>query len=803
MDDKPHKLRIPGEGEDWAMEIPLPEGSGDHLRGEESDLQEERYFLWRKIGRMALFATIFVVPILFLPFTQFPVEASKLTVVSVLLIVSLVSFFVCVMERRVLEYPRSLLALAVGIFTLVVGLGTLFSASHGLSLYGKLIQPDSFLATVLYALAFFLSFYFFTKEDLPKIGRIAVLSLAVATALGILQMYHVYLWPWGFAKATVFSTFGTTFGWGVFMVSVIVAAVMQGRGKQEEDGSKNKGLMVAAILMAVGLLVINYQFLWIALACVLLVIAAMRFMAHENFRVPIALVVVALFFAIVGSHLPTGAAQVTEVRPNLQSTWSIAGNTLHGWRLFFGSGPSTFSEQFARFRGQGLNLTNFWGAPFSQGYDFFLTLLTTTGVLGVLSFLFILFSLIRFIRRIRPISSFLLPLFFLAAMLFFYPGFFTLMLFLFIGFGLLLLSDEGARREISFENLKRPALFAVFIAAIAVCVFSLAAGYRIVEKYAAMAQYADAATALGSGNLTLAGSKIQNSISLDGSSDDAWRTGSQIAFAEGRQAFQQASGTLNAVAQAAISTALTAAQNAVRIDQGNVYNWEALGSVYEGLIPIANGADVLAVTAYQNAEKIDPWNPDLPVAIARVDATVAMKLAQSGQKDAAQSKLNDAEAQLAQSISLKPDYATPRFLLAQLYIQEGNANKAIQRIQEIESLNPLDAGLAFQLGLLYYQSNQIDEARQEFSRAVALDANYSNARYFLGLIDDQKGNHTDAIAQFEAIAKLNPDNAEIKQILSNLAGGKSALSGISPPAPAPAQRTSVPVPEASSTSGGK
>jgi len=59
-----------------------------------------------------------------------------------------------------------------------------------------------------------------------------------------------------------------------------------------------------------------------------------------------------------------------------------------------------------------------------------------------------------------------------------------------------------------------------------------------------------------------------------------------------------------------------------------------------------------------------------------------------------------------------------------------------------------------------------------------LDKNYSNARYFLGLIYDKEENKEKAIEQFTKIAELNPDNEEVKKILTNLREGKSALEGI-------------------------
>ena len=46
--------------------------------------------------------------------------------------------------------------------------------------------------------------------------------------------------------------------------------------------------------------------------------------------------------------------------------------------------------------------------------------------------------------------------------------------------------------------------------------------------------------------------------------------------------------------------------------------------------------------------------------------------------------------------------------------------------------------------------------------------------------------------QFQKIAELNPDNAEVKKIIENLKAGKVALAGIAPP---PQQRTEAPISE--------
>ncbi len=155
--------------------------------------------------------------------------------------------------------------------------------------------------------------------------------------------------------------------------------------------------------------------------------------------------------------------------------------------------------------------------------------------------------------------------------------------------------------------------------------------------------------------------------------------------------------------------------------------------------------------------------------------------------------MNKAKSALEKSIALKGDYALANFLMAQVYIREGNLTEAIKKVEGLVNVAPNDAGLLFQLGVLYYRNNQLAPAQVSFERAVALNQDYSNARYFLGLIYDQEGQKQKAIEQFKPIEKLNPDNQEVKKILDNLQNGRPALSGIVPPAQAPAERTQTPV----------
>ena len=214
---------------------------------------------------------------------------------------------------------------------------------------------------------------------------------------------------------------------------------------------------------------------------------------------------------------------------------------------------------------------------------------------------------------------------------------------------------------------------------------------------------------------------------------------------------------------------------------------------------VASAGD-FSIQSYSKAISLDPKNPANYVAVARVyvaqadliDAQMRISGASNDliqQRDAIFAK---AELHLVKALELKNDFTPARFLLVQVFDREGKIVDAINRAFEIAQFNPDDVGSLFQLGFLYYKNGQFSESRIVLERAVGISPNYSNARYFLGLIYDRQGDRDSAIIQFVQIENLNPDNAEVKQILANLRAKKEALFGIVPP---PQQRTEAPVRE--------
>ncbi len=441
---------------------------------------------------------------------------------------------------------------------------------------------------------------------------------------------------------------------------------------------------------------------------------------------------------------------------------------------------------------------------------------------------------------------------------FLYPANFSLLMFAFIALGLMLASrgvssslrvrqsadaaiptehrviasslasltprNDDSLREISLlASPQRTMIISLLL--IILMIGSVSILYVESQKYVASLYYASGVNEFNQGkNPDLAFEKIGKAIRLDAVVDVYQRTASQLFLIKTKNALdglQSASGiaaeSLRAEFQNNMAQAVSFAKQAQNLDPNESANWSNLGYAYESVLLFVDGAEDWMIKAYQEASRLEPQNPALLVDLGRAHLAVSGKVdtqlnqALSAEKpdqaqiDIMKQKINDNIAKgirvLNGAIELKPDYSQAHLLLAQAYTRQGDIKNAIAKSADYYNLNPSDAGAAFQLGYLLYADKQMDGARLVLERAVELNSDYSNARYFLGLIYDIQGQKNRAKEQFEKIARLNPDNAEVKKILDNLNVGRGALETVVPPAPPPDQRTQAPVPETGGASG--
>jgi tetratricopeptide (TPR) repeat protein len=71
---------------------------------------------------------------------------------------------------------------------------------------------------------------------------------------------------------------------------------------------------------------------------------------------------------------------------------------------------------------------------------------------------------------------------------------------------------------------------------------------------------------------------------------------------------------------------------------------------------------------------------------------------------------NEAFESFKRSSELLPDFVTPQFNIAQLYIEFNNNAKALSILKKLEAKNPDDIDLLYSLSLIYFRNNDFDNS---------------------------------------------------------------------------------------------
>ena len=822
-------------------------------------------FYWQAISRWALIALAALAPIFFLPFTSLPVAVHKEVLVFTLILIALFALFGKILVEGRIRYPGHLLAVALAILVVVWGVSSFFSINQLGSLIGSWAAPVSFASIFLFAVLAFAAVATFSRRDIILSLLLFLASLALLGVFELLQLMKVFILPFAWARSALFNPIGSVNDLGVLLAfGLILAAGLMSSVDMSRLLKRALGAAVVVFLLSLMVIDFWAIWVGLALAMIFMISflsAGVRpisdppssisetelqqgftksgdldFVNHSSGQglqlayfqkawLPTIVLLISLIFLFLPSPLSKFVQTPIEVSPNFKSTINIAldsfsarGGSAFGGRTLIGSGPSTFGNIYNLYKPVSINSTIFWATSFNAGASAMASWLGTVGVLGILALLFLIFAFIRTgisgtavrdaSRGVMNVASqsVFIGVSFLFLMWFLYVANFTTMAITFWGIGLFLASsllfmmEKGFTKSgnLDFVNPFReirifntpPKTFIFSLLIIGLMVGTAAGIYFESNRYIAELYLGKAVAESAKGNNAGTINQISKAIDFWPYDERYFQSMAQAVFFElnnllSRTDLPQAE--LQAQFQNIINQSTGAAKAAKDLNPKNPFNSFLSGNIYENLIQFIPNAADFALSEYAAAISLDPKNPVNYVALARI--LVAKK------------ELDKAAANLEEAINLKADYAPARFILVQIYDQQGKMPEAIKRAEELVMLNNTDTGALFQLGFLYYKAGRYDDSKIVFERTVELSPNYSNARYFLGLIYDGSTSLTigdkkaKALEQFAKIAELNPDNNEVKQIIANLKAKKPALLGIAPPAPAPQNRAEVPVSE--------
>ncbi len=357
-----------------------------------------------------------------------------------------------------------------------------------------------------------------------------------------------------------------------------------------------------------------------------------------------------------------------------QNGWMIAIEALKNKPLL-GIGPGNFISAFNAFRPINLNLTDQWTLKFGYSANFYLQLLTTTGIIGALAVALLIWRIVKEMKnmsRLTEQTGAFLGVILCLILALVIPANFLLLLLLFLL--LALLSLHLPVKELAEESKILPVIIAL-----PCFLLLIGGGWFLGRTYAAELAFNQSLEALRQNQGTQTYNLLIKAIGLNTYSENYRLNYSQVnlalanAIASQTDLTDQDRNNISALVQQAIREA----KAVVALNPQNANNWTNLALIYRQLINFAEGAENWALTSYQQAITLDPFNPQLRISLGGIYYSLA--------------NWDEAIRQFQLAVQIKPDFANAHYNLSAAYREKGDFEKAVNAMESALSLVPTDS----------------------------------------------------------------------------------------------------------------
>ena len=366
------------------------------------------------------------------------------------------------------------------------------------------------------------------------------------------------------------------------------------------------------------------------------------------------------------------------------TAWAIAVESFKNGKIFlFGVGPKSFLDAFSQFRPLSYNLGPLWTVRFGTSGNYYLHLLTTTGILGLGTFLWLIWRIVKTLHlggvppAGRPPSE--VGIFLILILLLFLPVNFLLLFVFYVMVALLGISFVSAdpvseKREYSEESRILP--WTIFIPTLL-----LAAGcfFFIGRTYAAEIYFKRSLDNIAQNDGTTAYNHQIKAIRLN-PYDDVYRLSysqTNLLLADALASKADISDQDRQDITTLIQQAISEAKTAVSLNKNKITNWENLANIYRQLINFAEGADQWTISTLRQAINLDPVNPQLKLNLGGVYYALG--------------NYDEAIRWFQQAVDNKINFANGYYNLSAAYKEKGDFKKAHEMMQITLNLIPTDS----------------------------------------------------------------------------------------------------------------
>ncbi|MFA6193734.1 MAG: tetratricopeptide repeat protein [Parcubacteria group bacterium] len=763
----------------------------------------------------AVYLLSFLIPLFFLPNVPSVLELNKQVLLVFLGGIAFLAWIGKLAWEGKIRIKKNFLLVPILLLLIILSLSTVFSVYRDQSMWGAFGTESLSLTTFIALVAVFLvvNNNFNSRKKISGLILALIGSSLLASLFTIFQIFGKFIFKNPLIAQSSFNTVGSIYAFSFFIGAILIlttAAILE-----KKPTWLKIALVVIAMIFVFTLIVINFRtsliifLVGMAIFLGLSIIVSGNEEKNKTLILPMVILALILISTLIGKSGSIVSAQLpVEVGLSQGASYDVTKVVLKD-KALLGFGLSNYDLGYLQGKPTEINSTDFWSVKFNEASSRFFTLATSTGILGIAAFLFLIGSMAVYIfsmlvkifgkkeEGIYTLLGITAAWIYLTLAMFFYASNVTL------DFSWWILTATFATLAaivfqkkddiISETSSPRVSLILSFVFVIIIVGF-ISLIFLEGQKYAAAAVYNKALQSDAKGeNIEGLIGQLNRVATLDPSRDLFHRNLSVALFAFlNQKVSEKGLQNLSDDDRANVSNLYFAAEEqanaAINLNPRNPDNLVQLAQINQNVIGSKDGAAEAALDAYKKALKNSPQDPSIHYQIGQIYLSMTdleiTKASQAAGKqtaslpDKAKEDLALAKQSFEKAVELKNNYIPAQFMIAVVLQRQGEIDQAIAKLEESQKMNPRDTGISFQLGVLYFQTGKYEQARAALESTVKLAENYSNAMYFLGLTYDKLNNKPKALEQFQKVSELNPDNADVKKIVSNLQAGKKALDGL-------------------------
>jgi len=375
--------------------------------------------------------------------------------------------------------------------------------------------------------------------------------------------------------------------------------------------------------------------------------------------------------------------------PDFTTSWSVAVDTLKV-SPFLGIGPGNYLSAFGQFRPISYNATPIWSLKYLFSRSYVFTLITETGLLGLIAIIFLTLQLARVAKshltqiKEHPLSldsGILISMIIAIVLMFILPVNITeLAIFaLLLAFGVKVRETVFQVPVFATQEKSITTKIPVIIVSLPLILGVIAVYYFSFRSFQAEYKFKKFADALSQNDANKAFTTLTEAININPKVDKYRSNYAQLNLIAAENLTKKkdlSDNDKNTITQL-IQAAIAEGKAAVAVNPQRADNWAALASIYQAVMPIAQGADSFAIQTYNQAIALDPINPNLRMSLGGVYYALG--------------RYDDAAKAFELAILAKPDLANTHFNYAIALREKGETQNAIDQLKLVLTLVEKDS----------------------------------------------------------------------------------------------------------------